>query len=212
MAITVHHLNNSKSQRILWTLEELGLEYELITHQRQPSFAAPDAIKSIHPLGKAPVVIIDEMVMAESGAVVQYLIEQYAADRLMPSRDSKLYGRYLEFMHYPEGSLSPPLLDRLFIRMLNVEHPAFNGFTTQRIQEHLSYVEGLLTDNEYLVGDTFSGADIQITFNLQGANVGGGLASFPNLSAFVERMESREAYQRAIEKGGPFDLSFKPSA
>jgi glutathione S-transferase len=209
MTIKVHHLNNSKSQRILWALEELGLDYEIVFYKRQPSFAAPDDIKNIHPLGKAPVVEIDDFVMAESGAVVQYLIERYGEGKFMPDRSSSSYAKYIELMHYPEGSLSPPLLDQLFIRMLPVEDETFKGFTQQRVMNHLSYVDGLLEGQDYLIDNEFSGADLQLTFNLQGANAGGGLRHYKNLEAFVQRMEARQAYQRSIDKGGEFSLGFK---
>lgn len=211
MNITVHHLNNSKSQRVLWALEELELDYDIVFHKRQPNFAAPDVIKNIHPLGKAPVVLIDDYVMAESGAVVQYLIERFGKGRFMPDPSSILYAKYIELMHYPEGSLSPPLLDQLFIRMLPIVDETFKGFTAQRVYNHLSYVNGLLNGQDYLVGNEFSGADVQITFNLQGANVRGGLKGFDNLQSYVVRMEARPAYRRAIEKGGEFDLGFNKS-
>lgn len=204
--IKVHHLNNSKSQRVLWALEELGLDYEIVFHKRQANFMAPDGLQDIHPLGKAPVVEIDGYVMAESGAVVEYLAQKYGDEHFSPKPDSPLYARYLEMLHYPEGSLSPPLLDALFDGMLQIGNEVFTGFIAQRVQNHLSYVEGLLEDKAFLVGDQFSAADLQITFNLQGADASGVLAHYKNLTDFVSRMESRPAYLRAIEKGGPFNL------
>ncbi len=209
MAITVHHLNNSKSQRILWALEELGLDYDIVFHKRQPTFAAPDDLKDIHPLGKAPVVEIDDYVMAESGAVVQYLIDRYGQGRFMPSRDSASYAKYIELMHYPEGSLSAPLLDQLFIRMLPIKDEAFQAFTKQRVMNQLNYVDGLLEGQDYLIDNEFSGADLQLTFNLQGMYAAGALSHYKNLEAFVERMEARDAYKRSIEKGGELNLGFK---
>ena len=206
--ITVHHLNNSKSQRVLWALEELNLDYKIVSYQRQPSFAAPEDIREIHPLGKAPVVEIDGYVMAESGAVVQYLAEKHGDKHFSPRPDSPLYARYLEMLHYPEGSLSPPLLDALFDGALQIGHEAFSQFIAQRVGNHLSYVDGMLEDADYLVGEHFSAADLQITFNLQGAAASGVLKSYPNLTDFVARMEARPAYISSIEKGGPFDLSF----
>lgn len=206
--IKVHHLNNSKSQRILWALEELGLDYEIEHYSRQPSFAAPESLKDIHPLGKAPVTEIDGVVMAESGAVVHYLVERYGADKFAPKASSPSYAKYLELMHYPEGSLSPPLLDALFDKMLKIGNPQFTEFTQQRILTHLSYVNSLLEGRDYLVDNQFSAADLQITFNLQGAQASGVLSHFVNLDSFVERMEARPAYRRAIEKGGEFNLRF----
>jgi glutathione S-transferase len=209
--ITVHHLNNSKSQRVLWVLEELELDYEIVFYERQPSFAAPDELKQIHPLGKAPVVEIDGYVMAESGAVVEYLAQKYGDEYFSPRCDSALYPKYLEMLHYPEGSLSPPLLDALFDHMLQIDHHVFTGFIAQRVQSHLSYVSGLLSNSDYLLGDNFSAADLQISFNLQGANARGSLDAFPNLQDFLARMEARPAYLRAIEKGGAFNLGFSRS-
>lgn len=206
--IKVHHLNNSKSQRILWALEELGLEYEIEHYQRQPSFAAPEELKEIHPLGKAPIVEIDGTVMAESGAVVQYLVERYGKGLLVPDVSSSSYAKYMELMHYPEGSLSPPMLDALFDRMLNIGNEQFTDFTRQRVVQHLAYVNGLLEGHDYLIDNVFTAADLQITFNLQGAKSSGALNHFTNLVKFVERMEARPAYLRAIEKGGDFSLSF----
>ena len=206
--IKVHHLNNSKSQRILWALEELGLEYEIEHYTRQVSFAAPDELKKIHPLGKAPVTEIDGLVMAESGAVVHYLVERYGQGALAPSKDSLSYGKYLELMHYPEGSLSPPMLDALFDKMLNIGNAQFTEFTQQRVINHLSYVNGMLEGCDYFIDNKFSAADLQITFNLQGAQTSGALSHFSNLAAFVERMEARPAYVKSIEKGGKFNLNF----
>lgn len=207
--IKVHHLNNSKSQRILWALEELELDYDIVFHQRQPTFAAPESLKAIHPLGKAPVVEIDGHLMAESGAVVQYLVDRYGNGRLAPASDSPLYAHYLEMMHYPEGSLSPPLADALFDRMLHINNEQFSDFTQQRIASHLNYVDSLLSGHDYLVGDKFSAADIQISFSLQGAKASGALSDFNNLQQYVSRMEARRAYQKSVAKGGAFDLSFK---
>lgn len=206
--ITVHHLNNSRSQRVLWLLEELALEYEIVFYQRQPSFAAPDDLKNIHPLGKAPVVAIDDYVMAESGAVVQYLAGRYGQGRLAPAEDSPLYAMYIEMLHYSEGSLAPPLLDALYSRMLQINHDQFTAMTQQRVLNQLAYVDGLLEGKDYLVGNDFTAADLQITFNLQGAKSAGALVNFDNLNSFVTRMESRPAYKKAIERGGDFNLNF----
>lgn len=206
--IKVHHLNNSRSQRVLWLLEELSLDYEIIQYQREPSFAAPDELQSIHPLGKAPVVDVGGYIMAESGAVVEYLVQKYGAGKLSPAMDSPDYPKYLEMLHYPEGSLSLPLLDLLFDRMLQINNEQFTAYSMQRAQNQLSYVNGLLEGQNYLLGDEFSAADIQITFNLQGAEASGLLAEYKNIADFIERMEARPAYIRAIEKGGPFNLKF----
>lgn len=206
--IIVHHLNNSRSHRILWLLEELGLEYKIEFYQREPTFRAPVQLKEVHPLGKAPVVEVDGQQMAESGAVIEYLVQQYAPGKLAPAADSPLYPKYLELLHYAEGSLSPPLISALYARLLQIDNEAYTALLQEQIGNQLSYVSRLLDGQEYFIGNQFSAADLHITFNLQGAKAAGALAAFANLTEFVARMESRPAYLKAIEKGGPFDLSF----
>jgi glutathione S-transferase len=205
--IVVHHLNNSKSQRVLWVLEELGLEYEIMFYKRNPGFAPPE-MKQVHPLGKAPAVVIDGVVMAESGAIVEYLVDRYGSGTLAPDRSSAHYGRYLEMMHYPEGSFSMPVVFPLFIGAFGVQSEAFQGYAQSQIALQLDYVSGLLKDRDYLVDNRFTAADLQITFILQTARGLGFLGDRPDLLAYVGRLEDRPAYKRAIEKGGPFDLSF----
>jgi glutathione S-transferase len=205
--IVVHHLNNSKSQRVLWVLEELGLEYEIMFYKRNPGFAPPE-MKQVHPLGKAPAVVIDGVVMAESGAIVEYLVDRYGSGTLAPDRSSAHYGHYLEMMHYPEGSFSMPVVFPLFIGAFGVQSEAFQGYAQSQIALQLDYVSGLLKDRDYLVDNRFTAADLQITFILQTARGLGFLGDRPDLLAYVGRLEDRPAYKRAIEKGGPFDLSF----
>ena len=205
--ITVHHLNNSKSQRVLWALEELGLDYEIVFYKRNPGFAPPE-MKQVHPLGKAPAVVIDGAVMAESGAIVEYLVDRHGVGTLAPDRSSPHYGHYLEMMHYPEGSFSMPVVFPLFIGAFGVQSEAFQGYAQQQIALQLDYVSGLLKGHDYLVEDRFTAADLQIAFILQTARGLGFLADRPDLLAYVARLEDRPAYKRAIEKGGPFDLSF----
>jgi len=205
--IVVHHLNNSKSQRVLWVLEELGLDYEIKYYQRNPGFAPPE-MKLIHPLGKAPAVEIDDMVMAESGAIVEFLVDRYGAGKLMPDRASSHYGHYLEMMHYPEGSASMPVVFPLFIGAFGVQSEAFSGYAQQQIALQLDYISALLKGREYLVDNTFSAADLQLTFILQTARGLGFLEGRQDILDYVTRLEARPAYKRAIERGGPFDLSF----
>jgi glutathione S-transferase len=205
--IVVHHLNNSKSQRVLWALEELGLDYEIVFYYRNPGFAPPE-MKKIHPLGKAPAVVIDGAVMAESGAIVEYLVDRYGTGRLAPDRSSPLYGHYLEMMHYPEGSFSMPVVFPLFIGAFGVQSEAFQGYAQQQIALQLDYVSGMLEGHDYLIDDRFTAADLQIAFILQTARGLGFLGDRPDLMAYLDRLEDRPAYKRAIEKGGPFDLSF----
>jgi len=205
--ITVHHLNNSKSQRILWLLEELGLDYDIEFYQRASGFAPPE-MRKIHPLGKAPAVEIDGKVMAESGAIVEFLVDRHGAGRLAPDRSSDDYGHYLEMLHYAEGSASMPVVFPLFLGAFGVESEAFQGYALSQIALQLDYVSGLLAGRDYLVGKDFTAADLQLAFILQTACGLGFLTGRQDLLDYLARLESRPAYQRAIEKGGPFDLSF----
>jgi glutathione S-transferase len=204
--ITVHHLNNSRSQRILWLLEELELEYRIVQHTRQPTGMAPPELKTIHPLGKAPVVDIDGYVMAESGAAVELITLRHGRGRLMPDPASADYPRYLEMLHYPEGSAAGPLAMLLFGRIFQVENQVYERYVKGQIELHLDYIAGLLDGREFVVGDQLSAADIQLTFTLQMARRSKMLEGHASLLGYVARMEARSAYQRAIDKGGPFTL------
>lgn len=206
--IVVHHLNNSKSQRILWLLEELELPYEIRHYKRTTEGMAPPEMREAHPLGKAPIVEIDGVVMAESGGVVQYLLERHGEGRLMPDSKSPRYAQFLELLHYAEGSISPPVIMALLANMMQIDNAAFRGMIDSMVRTHLQFVESLLESGDYLMGGDFTGADIQITFILQLANGQGLLDAHPALRVYVERMEARPAYKRAVEKGGPFDISF----
>ncbi len=206
-SITVHHLNNSKSQRILWLLEELGLDYEIVFYQRQGGLA-PAEMRAIHPLGKAPIVEIDGKVMAESGAIVEYLAGRHGAGRLAPDATSPDYPRYLELLHYAEGSASMPVVMPLFLGAFGVANETFQGYAMGQITLQLDYISGLLAGREFLVGGGFTAVDLQLAFILQTARGLGFLKDRPDLQAYLGRLESRPAYKRAIEKGGPFDLSF----
>jgi glutathione S-transferase len=205
--ITVHHLNNSKSQRVLWVLEELGLDYEIVFYQRDQGFAPPE-MKKVHPLGKAPSVVIDGKVMAESGAIVELLAQRYGQGTLAPTPDSDDYPQYLELLHYAEGSASMPMVMPLFMGAFQVQNETFQGYAEGQISLQLDYVTDLLNRSEYLVGNRFTAADLQIAFILQTARGLGFLQGREPLLAYLDRLEARPAYQRAIEKGGPFDLSF----
>ena len=205
--ITVHHLNNSKSQRILWVLEELGLDYEIVFYKRNPGFAPPE-MRKIHFLGKAPIVEIDGIVMAESGAIVEYLVARHGAGKLAPDQSSKDYGHYLEMLHYAEGSASMPIVFPLFMGAFGVQNEAFQGYAQSQIALQLDYVTSLLEGRDYLVGNAFTAADLQLAFILQSARGQGLLEGRTKLLDYVAALETRPAYRRAIEKGGPFDLNF----
>jgi glutathione S-transferase len=220
--IVVHHLNNSRSQRILWLLEELGLDYEIRKYQRDPkTMLAPPELKAVHPLGKSPVISDGDTVVAESGAIVEYLVGRYGNGRLMPPAGTPARLRYTHFLHYAEGSAMPPLLMKLvFDRVESGPMPFFarpvaraiaqkvkRTFILPQIGLHLAYLEGELGKGDWFAGEELSGADIQLSFVLEAAASRGGLdASYPRLAAFLERIHARPAYQRALERGGKYDL------
>jgi glutathione S-transferase len=204
--ITVHHLDNSRSQRILWLLEELQLEYAIVQYKRAPSGLAPVELKAVHPLGKSPVVDLDGEVVAESGAAVELIAQRYGGGRLAVAPSSPDYARYIEWLHYPEGSLSLPQSMVMFGRVFKVDNPIYNQYTQAQAALHLDYVEHALADRAFLVGNDLTAADIQLTFSLQAARRSKLLTGREHVNAYVDRMEARPAYQRAVDKGGPFTL------
>jgi glutathione S-transferase len=221
--IIVHHLNNSRSQRVLWLLEELGLSYEIVRYQRDAkTMLAPKELRAIHPLGKSPILQDGEVTLAESGAIVEYLIERYGQGRLRPTVGSPDWLRYIYFLHYAEGSAMPPLLLKLvFVRMETAPVPFFakpvarmlakgaqKAFVDPQLKLHLDYLEGEIGKSEWFAGNQFSAADIQMSFPLEAAASRGGLdASRPKLQAFLERIHARPAYQAALTKGGKYDFA-----
>ena len=220
MTIVVHHLDNSRSQRVLWLLEELGLPYEIVAYRRDPrTMLAPDTLRRVHPLGKAPVVVDGERVLAESGAIVEYLAERYGGATLVPARDSPAWLRYRYWLHYAEGSAMPPLLLKLvFDRIGRAKMPFFarpiargivarvrRSFIDPQLGLHLDYLEGELAKAPWFAGDAFGAADIQMSFPLEAAAERAGLdASRPHLWQWLERIHARPAYRRALERGGPY--------
>lgn len=221
--ITVHHLNNSRSQRVLWLLEELELPYEIVHYQRDPkTMLAPPTLRAVHPLGKSPVVTTDEgLALAESGAVVETLIERYGNGRLAPAAGTPEALRYRYWLHYAEGSAMPPLLLKLmFDQIEKAKMPFFAkpiakaiagkakaAFIMPNIKGHLDFMEGELGKSKWFAGNAFSGADIQMSFPVEAAVARGGLdASRPKLMAYLERIHARPAYMRALERGGPYGL------
>jgi glutathione S-transferase len=220
--IVVHHLNNSRSQRVLWLLEELGLEYDIVRYQRDPkTMLAPPSLRAIHPLGKSPVITDGDATVAESGAIIEYLVEKYGNGKLVPPAGSADKRRWTYFMHYAEGSAMAPLLMKLvFDRVESSPAPFFvkpiakaiaakvkGSYILPQIEQHLDYLEGELGKSPWFAGAEFSAADVQMSFPLEAAAARGGLArSRPKLMAFLERIHARPAYQRALEKGGPYEL------
>ena len=217
--ITVHHLNHSRSHRVLWMLEELELLYELKRYGRDPkTMLAPPELKAVHPLGKSPVITDGDLTLAESAAILEYLLERYANGRLMPAQGSGDYRRFRYWMHYAEGSAMPPLLLKLvFDRVASGPMPFFikpvaraiadgahKAFIGPQLKTHLDYMEAELEKSPWFAGDSFSAADIQMSFPLEAARSRAGLdQSRPRLLDFLERIQQRPAYQRAVERGGP---------
>ena len=204
--ITVHHLNNSRSQRVLWLLEELGLDYTVVRYQRDAkTMLAPPELKKIHPLGKSPVVVDGEHVLAESGAILEYLVERYdAARRFAPSPGTAEHLRYRYWLHYAEGSAMFPLLMALMAGFMGDGAAIIRPRIDSEIANHLSYIERGLEGREYFVGNNLTGADIQMLFVFEAA--GSRLAPYPASVAYRDRMHARPAYKRAIERGGPYQL------
>jgi len=220
--IVVHHLNNSRSQRVLWLLEELGLDYRIERYQRDPeTMLAPDTLRRVHPLGKAPVIQDGATTLAETGAIIEYIVERYGAGRLAPPPGSPERLRYTYWLHYAEGSAMPPLLLKLiFDRIESAKLPFFvrpiargisrkvNGlFIGPQLKLHLDFIEAELGKGTWFAGDAFSAADIQMSFPMEIAVARGVLdVSRPNLTRYLDRIHARPAYQRALERGGPYEL------
>jgi len=221
--ITVHHLNNSRSQRVLWLLEELGLPYEIQKYQRDAqTMLAPPELRKVHPLGKSPVITDDEATLAESGAIIEYLLERYGNGRLVPAAGTPERLRYRYWLHFAEGSAMPPLLLKLIFERLKVTKmpffakPVARGIANKvlgtmvdpNLKRQLDFMEAELGRSEWFAGDEFSAADIQMSFPVEASAQRAGLdASRPKLMAFLKRIHARPAYQRALERGGPYSFA-----
>lgn len=218
--LTVHHLNNSRSQRVLWLLEEIGVPYELVKYERDPKTSlAPPELQKIHPLGKSPVVTDGKDVIAESGAILEYIVDQYGDGKLVPSRGSQDYLRCRYYMHYAEGSLMPFLLLRLITaRVRSAKVPFFvkpiakkiaanidDGFVTPNLTRHIAFLDGELAKSQWFAGNDLTIADMQMLYPMLAiaSRIPGVPARFKE---WVARVEARPAYQRALEKGGPAEV------
>ena len=220
--IVVHHLENSRSQRVLWMLEELGLEYQIKRYQRDPqTLLAPPELRAVHPLGKSPVITDGGLTLAESGAILEYLAERYGEGRLLPSAGTPERLRYIYWMHYAEGSAMPPLLLKLvFDRIASGPMPFLlrpvaraiarrvnAGYVEPQIGRHLDYIEAELGKHLWFTGEGFTAADIQMSYPVEAARMRGGLdAKRPRLMDYLARIHARPAYRRAIERGGEYAL------
>jgi glutathione S-transferase len=203
--IRIHHLNNSRSQRVLWLLEELNLPYEIVRYQRDKlTMLAPEALKQVHPLGKSPVIEDDGRTLAETGLIVEYLVDRHGPE-LAPPRESDLYWRYRYWLHYAEGSAMPPLLVKLYIDRLGLLALPVRPVVASQLKVHLDFLESELGAAPWFLGERFSAADIMLSFPLEAATARAGLdATRPNLFGFLQRIHERPAYRRALEKGGAY--------
>jgi glutathione S-transferase len=219
--ITVHHLNNSRSQRILWMLEELGVPYEVKRYQRLPSMLAPPELKAVHPLGKSPVITDGDKTLAESGAIIEYLGDAYGHGKLTPALGTPERLHYTYFLHYAEGSLMPLLFMKLVFARIPSRLPflfkpvgkaivkgANSTLLDPQIGNHFMFLESELSKREWFAGPAFTAADIQMSFPLEAAAARAPIVKqMPKLSAWLDRIQARPAYKRALEKGGPYELA-----
>jgi glutathione S-transferase len=205
--IQVHHLNNSRSQRVLWLLEELGLPYEIVKYQRDPQTnLAPPALEAIHPLGKSPVIRDGDRVLIESGAILDYLVRRHGGGRLAPPPSSPEYDSYQQWLHYAEGSAMLPLMLKLYLSRLGEAGAPLAPRVNGEIERHMGFLDSQLAGREFFLGSELSPADIQLSFPIQVTRMLYGLERFSNLAAFLSRVTARPAYQRALERGGAYGL------
>ncbi len=221
--LTVHHLNNSRSQRVLWLLEELGVPYDIVRYERDPNtMLAPAALKRVHPLGKSPVITDDGQTIAETGAIIEYLLGRYGEGRLVPQRGTADYLRYIYWLHYAEGSAMTPLLLKLIFTRI-AEQPAplivrpVLKQVSRRLQQvladpqlelHITYWEGELSKSEWFAGNEFSAADITMSFPVEAAASRAHFGTkYPKLQGFLGRIHARPAYRRGLERGGPYSYA-----
>lgn len=203
--LIVHHLDDSRSQRVLWLLEELGLRYEIVEHRRDPQTRlAPPSLKAVHPLGKSPVLQDGDRVIAESGAILDYLVRRHGKGRLAPKPSEPAYDLYQQFMHYAEGSAMLPLMLKLYVGRLGEAGAPLHPRIESEIANHLDFLEGAIKDRDWLLGRDFSAADVQISFVVEVARQYGELAGRPGLDAYLNRLHARPAYGRALARGGPY--------
>ena len=210
--LVVHHLNDSRSQRILWLLEELGAPYEIKHYARDATTRlAPPELKAVHPLGKSPVITDGDVTINESGAIVDYIVRKYGPGKLAPPAGTGHHEKYLEWLHYAEGSAMLPLMLNMYVGRLGEAGAALHPRIQSEMANHLSYVEGALEGRDWLMGGDITAADIQMSFVGEVARAMGQMDKYPNIKGWVERFQARPAYQTALEKGGPYNLGLLPS-
>lgn len=205
MTIIVHHLNNSRSQRILWLLEELGLEYQIVHHQRDAvTNLAPPALLAKHSLGKSPMIEDNGQLVYESGAIVEYLCERHGGAHLVPDRGTEEHIRYLEWLHFAEGSAMTPILLNLYTARLGEAAAPLHPRISEQLESHFRYIDDRLSDSDWLVGGRLTGADIMVSFPAEAAVKMGRAEDKPGLKAYVDRIHARPAWQAALARGGPY--------
>lgn len=223
--ITVHHLNNSRSQRILWMLEEIGVEYQVKHYQRnEKTQLAPKSLFKVHPLGKSPVITDDsgksEITVAESGAIIEYLASKYGKD-LIPRKGTESQRQYTYWLHFAEGSLMPQLLLKLifdkiktspmpfFIRPIakGIANKVLNDYVLPNVTNNMKFIEMHLAQNDWFAGDKMTGADIQMSFPLEAALTRMDSKDVPNIKAYVDKIHALNGYKKALEVGGPYDYA-----
>ncbi|MDF5729927.1 MAG: glutathione S-transferase [Rhizonema sp. PD38] len=208
--LVVHHLNNSRSQRVLWLLEELGIEYDIKYYERdEKTMLAPESLRQIHPLGKSPVVTDGDLTIAESGAIVEYIVERYGKGKLVPASGTPEHLRYTYWLHYAEGSAMPPLVMKVILEHYgSKDSNAYDKFVAPQIKLHFDYIEGELRKSTWFVGEEFTAADIQMSFPLELlATHPEEVESRPKTEEFLKRIHARPAYKRGLERGGEYDFA-----
>jgi glutathione S-transferase len=206
--IIVHHLNNSRSQRILWLLEELAIPYELKCYQRDPKTnLAPRELKAINALGKSPVIEDGAQKLIESSAIIDYLIRRHGDGRLQPDPSTPAYDEYVQWLHFAEGSAMLPLMLNLYVGRLGEAGAPLHPRINSEVANYLSYLDTALSQSDYLLGNELSAADIQMSFIGEIARAQGKLGDYPHIAAWIERFQARPAYQAALKKGGKYDFA-----
>ncbi|MEM7361313.1 MAG: glutathione S-transferase family protein [Pseudomonadota bacterium] len=201
--ITLHHLRIGRSIFTVWLLEEVGADYQLKVYHRNPeTMRAPEELREIHPLGKSPVIEDGDLLLSESGAITSYILEKYDPEnKFSPASDAlEDWARYMQWLAYAEGSVFAPLLLKMLTLRSGVDHPVITPFSDAEIKLHFDHISEQLGDSPYILGDTFTGADFGITYMVSMAERLGQLGNYPSLAAYLERMKSRDAFKRAIEK------------
>ena len=206
--LTLHHLNDSRSQRILWLLEEIGTPYELKRYQRDATTRlAPPELEAVHPLGKSPVITDGDLTLVESGAIVDYILRRYAkGSTLRPAEGTRDFEAYQEWLHYAEGSAMLPLMLQLYTSRLKEAAAPLQPRIDSEIKNHLGFIEGSLQGRDYFVGNSLTGADIMMSFVAEVAGSFGELGPHPALTAWIGLMHARPAFRRSVEKGGAYRM------